>query len=60
MEWKVGVTAAETHNEVVLESPDGSFGGLAAVDACWNKFELHAFLSHEFFEDGGAFIVKSL
>jgi hypothetical protein len=60
MEREVGVTAAEARNEMVLESPDGPFGGIAAVDACWDKFKLHAFLSHKVFEDGGAFIVKSL
>jgi hypothetical protein len=45
---------------MVLERPDGPFGGVAAMDGRWNQLEIDVFLMHEVFEKLRAFVVESL
>ena len=40
MEGEVGVCAAESCNEVVFESGDGAFGGIATMHAGGGKLEV--------------------
>ena len=40
LEWKSGVCAAEDGDEVIFESADGSFGGVAAMAAGWGQLEI--------------------
>ena len=57
MQRKVGVGAAESGNEVVLERVDGAFGGVAAVDTRRGKLEIDILAAHELLEGRGCFVV---
>ena len=60
MQWEVLVGAAESGDEMILESADRSFGGIAAVKVWRHKLEIDVFVSHELFQHVGAFVVKAL
>ena len=47
-------------DEVILEGPDGVFGRVMMMVTGWYKLVVNFFLLHEFLEDFGAFVVKSL
>lgn len=50
VKWKVLVGAAEAGDEMVLESTDCAFGGVAAMGVGRHKLKVNAFLCHELFE----------
>ena len=60
MEGKVWVGATEASNQVVLERANGPFSSVAAVDSRRCELEIDCFVGHEFFKDGGAFIVEAV
>ena len=60
VERKVGVTATEAGNEVVLEGLNGAFCGIPAVDVGRSELVGNIFILKESFERAGAFIVKGL
>jgi hypothetical protein len=57
---EVFVSATKPSNEVVLESVNGTFSNIAAVGMRWDKLEINTFVGHVFFDQGRAFIVKTL
>lgn len=58
-ERKVFVGAAESYNEVVLESADGTFSCIATVEVWWCHLEVSILVTHEFLQDVGALIVEA-
>jgi hypothetical protein len=54
------VNAAETGDEVVFERSDGTFGGIASVDAGGRKLKIDVFLEEELFSGDGTLVVKVL
>ena len=52
--------AAEARDEVVLESLDGAFSPVAAVEPGWSELILNVFVCHEVFEELGCFVVKTM
>jgi hypothetical protein len=42
---EVFVNTTQTGDEVVFESSDGTFGGIAAVNTGWDKLEVDVFIS---------------
>ncbi len=43
MKGKVLVRAAQASDEVILESMNGLFGGIAAVNVWWDELIVHIF-----------------
>ncbi len=60
MKWKVLVCAAQARNEVVLESSNGMFGCIAAVNVWWDELIVHIFCSEVVLEGLGCLVVKAL
>jgi hypothetical protein len=60
MQWEVLVDTAEASNEVVFERTDGSFSGIAAMDARWGKLKVDVLLVEVLFEGFSAFVVEAL
>ena len=60
VEWEIGVSAAEARYEVVLESLDGAFGLVAAVESGGRQLVVDMFIGHEVFEELGGFVVKAM
>jgi hypothetical protein len=52
MKGKVRIGAAEASDEVVFQSVDGTFWGIAAMDARWDELEVDVFLVHVLFGEG--------
>jgi hypothetical protein len=60
VEGKVFVDATEASNEVIFEGADGTFCGIAAMDAGRYQLEVNIFFRHVILEDLGTFIVEAL
>ena len=60
VQGEVFINAARTSDEMVLESSDGSFSRVAAVDVRWNQWEGDVFFGKELFECCGALVVELL
>ncbi len=60
MKGKVLVHAAQASNEVILESTNGSFGGIAAVNVRWDELIVHIFCGEVVLEGLGCLVVKAL
>ena len=45
---------------MVLESLNGTFGFVTAMDVCRSELEIYIFFIHESFKDSGGFVVKAL
>ena len=57
MKWEGFVSGAQSRNDVVLESLDGSFSVVAAVDVGWDQLALCCFVVEVLLKDLRAFIV---
>jgi hypothetical protein len=57
---EIFVGAAESCDEMILERPDGAFGGVLTMDVGRDKLKIDILRAHELFEDAGAFIIKAL
>lgn len=57
MEREVGISAAESSNEMILECSDGSFGSIALVAVWRDQLVVNVIVSEESLELLGGFIV---
>ena len=60
MQRKMLIDAAESGDEVILESSNRAFGRVAAVDARRDELKIDVFIAKELLEGGGALVVKTL
>jgi len=60
VQWKILVNAAEASDEMILERPDGSFSGVATVNAGWDELVVNTLIGHELFERIRTFVVEAL
>ncbi len=60
MQWKVGIGAAQTSDEVVLKGADGSFCCIAPMDVGRRELKIDMLGVHEGLEGIRGFIVKAL
>ena len=57
-EREIWISGADAGNQMVFESSDGSFGGVAAMRMWWHQLVINAFLSEKVLESGGGIIVE--
>jgi hypothetical protein len=60
VQGKVGVGAAEASNEMIFERPNGTFGGIASVDAGRGELEVDVDAGDVLAEGEGSFVVELL
>ena len=60
MDWPLFVGAAYAGYEMVFESADGLFCGVASMNVWWDELVLDLLLGHEAFESGGCYVVELL
>jgi hypothetical protein len=60
VEREVRIGAAQASDEVVLESADGAFGRIGAVNTRWDELEVNVFIVEELPESSGALVVEAL
>jgi len=60
MKGKVLVHVAQASNEVILESTNGLFGGIAVVNVQWDELIVHIFHSKVVLKGLGCLVVKAL
>ena len=57
---KLRVNGAKNGDKMILESADGTFGGVGAVFFWWNALKLDIVFLERVFEILGAFVVKDV
>ena len=60
MKREVLVNTTQASDEVILEGSDGTFGGIAAMDAGGSKLEVNVLMAEKLLQGLGTFIVKAL
>jgi len=60
MKWEILVNTAQARNEMIFERANGSFGGVATMDARRDQLVIDGFAGHEGFKSFGAFIIETL
>ena len=60
MERKVRVGAAKDGNEMIIERPNGAFGGVPSVDMGWHELVVDVVVVEVGPEGSRSFIVKAL
>jgi hypothetical protein len=60
VQWEGGVNRGEPGHKVLLESPDGAFGGVAAMAVRWHQLVSDIIDGEEILLSGGSLVVESL
>ena len=60
MKWELGITAAETGDQVVFVGLNRPFRCVGTVEVGWDQLKIDAVLMHKLLQDGKIFVVKHL
>ena len=60
MKWELGITAAETGDQVVFVGLNHPFRCVGTVEVGWDQLKIDAVLMHKLLQDSSTFVVEHL